>query len=79
MRFTFTVEIELNRTEGKFATRDEVGEQILEMIEGADPGSIDGVGPDSSSSYEVASWDVTEQEQPKRQRRRRRAGEVSEG
>lgn len=64
MRFSYVIEVEVERTEGKFASRDEVAEQLQEALEGADPSSIDGVGADGTSSYEVSSWDVQEQAQP---------------
>lgn len=68
MRFDFLVSVEVERVEGKFAARDEVEEQLREAIEGADPGQVDGIGADGTSSYEVQSWDVQEQAQPRRQR-----------
>jgi hypothetical protein len=70
VRFTYTVEVEVERVEGKFASRDEVAEQLQEALDSADPGSIDGIGADSASNYEVQSWDVQEQAQPKPVRRR---------
>lgn len=57
MRFSYTVEVELERIEGRFASRDELGGQIIEAIESADPGSLDG---DAGGSYEVVSWTVAE-------------------
>jgi hypothetical protein len=69
MRFTFTVEVEISRQQGKFATRDEMADQIREAIEGADPQSLQG---ESDGEYNVDSWDVQEQEQEKRQPKRRR-------
>lgn len=63
------IEVEVERVEGKFASRDEVAEQITDALEGADPSSIDGIGSDGTSSYEVSSWDVQEQPQPKPVRR----------
>lgn len=59
-RFTFTVEVELERTEGKFAARDEMADELREAIESADPGSIDGIGADGMTSYEVTSWEVSD-------------------
>lgn len=61
MQFTFTVTAEVERVTGKFASREEIAEQILEALEGADPGSISGVGADGSSEYEVTSFDVQEE------------------
>jgi hypothetical protein len=63
VRFTYTVEVEVERVEGKFASRDEVAEQLQEALESADPGSIDGIGSDGTSGYEVTSWSVDEQPQ----------------
>jgi hypothetical protein len=58
MKFTFTVDVELNRTEGKFATREEMAEQIMEAIDDANPNDLVG---DNDGQYEVVSWEVTEQ------------------
>lgn len=69
MRFTFLVEVEVERVEGKFASRDEISEALLEALEGADPGSVDGVGADGSSSYATISWSASEEEQPKGKKR----------
>lgn len=66
MRYVFTVAVEVERTEGKFASREELGAQLVEALESADPGQVDG---DNGGTYEVTSWDVEEQEQPKRVRR----------
>lgn len=55
MQFTFTVSVELERSEGKFASRDELSEQIIESISSADPGSLYG---DNGGIYEVVDWEV---------------------
>lgn len=67
MRFTFLVEVEVERTTGKFASRDEIAAGIEEALNDADVQQISG---DEGGEYETTQWDVTEQEQPKRQRRR---------
>jgi hypothetical protein len=59
MKFTFTVEVEVQRESGKFAARDEIEEQLREEIEGANPGSVDGVGADGDTTYEVIEWSVS--------------------
>lgn len=59
MQFTFLVEIEVDRIEGKFASRDELEEQLSEALEGADPTSLTG---DNGGEYETTSWEVTAQE-----------------
>ena len=66
MEFTFTVTVSVERSEGKFATRDEIEAQIQEALEGADPGSYDG---ENGGTYETSSWEVNVEEQPKRVRR----------
>lgn len=53
--FTFEVTVYVERTEGKFATRDELSDQLREAIEAADPGCIEG---DEGGQYDVTSWDV---------------------
>lgn len=58
-RFTFTVEVTLERDAGKFMPRDEMAELIMSEIEGADPGSISG-GPDGDSEYSVTDWVISE-------------------
>jgi hypothetical protein len=59
--FTFTVTVELERESGKFAGRDEMAEQIRDALEGADPGSVDGIGADGDSTYTVNAWDVSDE------------------
>ena len=56
--FSFTVNVTLERTEGKFAGKDEMEEQIMEALEYANPSSIDGIGADGTSNYEVVDWEV---------------------
>ena len=69
MRICFTVEVEVERTEGKFASKDELADQILEAIEQADPSNLDG---DEGGQYEVSGWTVErdlEAEKPRKVRR----------
>jgi hypothetical protein len=66
VRFTFTVEVEVERIEGKFASRDDIGQQILDELEGCNPGQFTS---ENDGEYEVVDWSVEEQEQPKRKRR----------
>lgn len=67
MRITVEIEIEVERVAGKFASRDEIEEAIVAEIEGAAPGSVDGLGADGESEYEVAGWTVTTTETRTRQ------------
>lgn len=59
-KFTFTVEVEVERTEGKFASRDEMSEAIIDNVRDSDPGELYGLGADGASTYEVTSWEVEE-------------------
>ncbi|MFD5864377.1 hypothetical protein ACFWGP_05460 [Agromyces sp. NPDC127015] len=61
-RFTFTVTVEVERTTGKFAARDEMADAIREELEGSDPGGLYGLGADGESEYDVTSWEVDEAE-----------------
>lgn len=55
MRFAFIVTVDAERTEGKFASRDELAAQILDELEGANPGTLEG---DNGGQYEVGDFDV---------------------
>lgn len=57
MQMTYLVTAEVERVEGKFASRDELSEQIRTELEGADPGSLDG---DAGGEYSVESFEVEE-------------------
>lgn len=60
-RFTVIIEVELERTEGKFASRDEMAEAIQESFAGACEGeSLSGLGADGASEYEIISSVVVE-------------------
>lgn len=66
MRFTFTVEVEVERVEGKFASRDEIADVIAEALGEANPENIDGIGTDGGGEYEVTLWEVDEAPQEKK-------------
>lgn len=55
MRFEFMVSVEVEREEGKFASRDEIGEAIDQALQDADPGSIDG---ENGGVYNTIEWSV---------------------
>ena len=60
-RFTVTLEIEVERIEGKFASRDEIAEAIQEALASAGEGeSLSGIGADGTSEYEITSSVVVE-------------------
>ncbi len=67
------VTVELDRTEGKFASREEVVESLTEWLENANQASIYGIGADGESTYEVINWDVEEVERPKSSRHTRKS------
>lgn len=55
MDFQFIVSASVERDEGKFASRDELAEQITDAILSADPGSLEG---EAGGTYSVISWTV---------------------
>jgi hypothetical protein len=57
MRFNFIVEVEVERIEGKFASRDELSDQIIGALEDADPGDLEG---DNGGQYNIISWSVAQ-------------------
>jgi hypothetical protein len=63
VKFTFVVEVEVERDEGKFASRDELADQLSQAIEGADPGSLTG---DNGGEYSTTGWEVSEEAQTTR-------------
>jgi hypothetical protein len=58
VKFTFVIEAVAERSEGKFASRDDIGGQIQAELEGSDPGTIEG---ENGGQYEISSWEVTMQ------------------
>jgi hypothetical protein len=40
MRFVFRVEMDVERSEGKFASREDVAAELLAELEGCNPGSL---------------------------------------
>lgn len=59
MRFEFKVVVEVERDEGKFESREDLGEQIRDEIESADPGSLEG---DNGGQYSTSLFEVEEVE-----------------
>ena len=59
-RFVFTLTVELTRTEGKFAGRDEMADALIEEIEGNAPTELYGLGADGESAYEVTDFMIEE-------------------
>lgn len=57
MKFKFIVEVVVDRTQGKFASKEEIADQIKEALEGADPGTYDG---ENGGEYETTDWSVIE-------------------
>lgn len=59
MTLKFMVTVEVNRTSGKFVSKDEIRDALREEISGADPGSIT-VG--DNSEYETTSFEVEDED-----------------
>lgn len=59
MRIRIVIEAEVERREGKFASREDLGDQLVEELEGADPGELEG---ENEGQYEVVEWIVTREE-----------------
>lgn len=56
MRFIYTVEVEVERIEGKFASRDEIGTEIEEALQSAEVTSF---YCENGGQYETTSWEVS--------------------
>lgn len=56
MRFTFKIDVEVSRSEGKFASKDELAEQIEQALSDANPDSLEG---ENGGQYAVDSWEVS--------------------
>lgn len=52
--FTFTVQVEVERTEGKFVSRDAIAQELFDSLETANPDTLSV----EDSEYEVVMWDV---------------------
>lgn len=57
MRLSFLVTVELDRTEGKFASKEDLGSQIVDALEEADPFELTG---ENEGTYETTVWEVTD-------------------
>jgi hypothetical protein len=68
MRHYILVTIDTERESGKFAGRDEIRDALIEAIESADPGSLDGLGADGESEYSVEDWTVEEVDKKRAER-----------
>jgi hypothetical protein len=64
MAHTFKVELEIvvERTEGKFASRDEIADAIRDALESTtiEGDSLSGLGADGSSDYDVVQATVVD-------------------
>lgn len=59
MQFRFEVNATVERTQGKFASREDIAEIIRSALEESGP-DTSGVGPDGDSEYECSIDDVSE-------------------
>lgn len=62
MKFLITLEVEVSREQGKFASRDEIEEKITEAINDANPSTLD---TDNEATYTIDSWEITDVSKPK--------------
>lgn len=60
MYMEFLVKVELDKTEGKFASRDELADQVRDELDSANPDELEG---EAGGTYSVTSWEVEEVEQ----------------
>lgn len=60
MDFSFVVNASVERSEGKFESRDTIEAALVEALEGADPGDIEG---DNGGRYDVTDWSVEDNNQ----------------
>lgn len=65
MQFHFHVTVEVERIQGKFIARDELGEEIKNELDRADPGSI----YTGESEYETKGFDVEVVDPPAKPRK----------
>lgn len=54
----FKVTVVLERTQGKFAGRDEMADELTAVLNDSNPQSINNIGADGESDYEVTEWTV---------------------
>lgn len=57
MIFEYKVRVEVNRIEGKFASREDLGSQISDELENANPSDLTG---ENDGQYEIVEWEVEE-------------------
>lgn len=65
MRVYITMEVEVERVQGKFASRDAIEENLRAELDGANPGTLDV----DDSEYEIIDWEISIEEPPKRGKR----------
>lgn len=58
MIFKVTIDVEVQRVQGKFASRDDIQGSIQEELEQTEP-DLSGLGADGDSEYEIVTWDVS--------------------
>jgi hypothetical protein len=59
MRFKYIVEVEVERESGKFASRDEINDVLVEALGEAESADLDGLGSDGESVYTITSFEVS--------------------
>jgi len=56
MEFEFKVRVSVERDEGLFASRADLGEQLEDALEEANPDSLEG---ENGGQYSVVEWEVS--------------------
>ena len=59
-RFVLRVEVELERSTGHFASRDDMAEALVAEVEGAYPSGLYGIGSWGDGDYDVTDFTVEE-------------------
>lgn len=57
MLFEFRVTVEITHESGKFATKDDLADSLIEQIEGCDP-DLSSEGPDGDSVYTIDDFSI---------------------
>jgi hypothetical protein len=59
MKLQIIIDVEVEHVSGKFASKDEIADYLINEVEGAAPNDVSGVGSNGDSEYEVMVWEVS--------------------
>ena len=60
MQITLKITADVQRVRGKFASKEEVIQEMISQMESANPYTVTGIGADGESEYEIMEWEVEE-------------------